>query len=194
MLAALADLKCGEMQAAESDDPTAKRTRSEMNTQQTIAVTIGARELVRHRNKMPFVMDTSLPTLRKDREKWYFYHSVNWGKSLEKYCGTASDPFQTKVWHKNRDELFDMNGWYADIHHAGLWLNNVYRTDDGRLLGVVHIELHHRAPKVNHGEDYAIGIVHSSDGGDRWTYCGEIIRPNNSKGNIGGTPLLAVGE
>ncbi len=36
--------------------------------------------------------------------------------------------------------------------------------------------------------------MYSTDGGDRWTFCGEIVRPKNSKGNVGGTPLLAVGD
>ncbi|MHB8861608.1 MAG: hypothetical protein ACYC6N_04330 [Pirellulaceae bacterium] len=194
MFAAMVALGWGELRTARTDEPAAGHAVTETETRQTIDVTIGPRELIRPRDEMPFVMDTSLPTLRRDNETWFFYHSVDWGKSIEKYCGTASNPFQTKVWHKNRDELFDLNGWYADIHHAGLWLNNIYRMDDGHLLGVVHIELHHQTPNVNQGEDYAMGVVHSSDGGDRWTYCGEIVRPKNSKGNIGGTPLLAVGD
>ncbi len=194
LFAAMVALEYGEVRTAKADEPVTGHALTETETRQTSVVTIGPRELVCHRDKMPFVMDTSLATLRRDKETWFFYHSVDWGKSIEKYCGTASTPFQTKAWHKNRDELFDLNGRYADIHHAGLWLNNIYRMDHGHLLGVVHIELHHQTPKVNHGEDYAIGVVHSNDGGEHWTYCGEIVRPNNSKGNVGGTPLLAVGE
>ena len=184
----------GEVSTADTEESTKRHALTRTGARQTSVVTIGPRELVRHRDKMPFTMDTSLPTLRRDNETWFFYHSVEWGKSLDKYCGTASNPFQTKVWHKSRDELFDLNGWYADIHHAGLWINNIHRMEDGHLLGVAHIELHHQKPNVNHGEDYAIGVVYSSDGGEHWVYCGEIVRPKNSKANIGGTPLLAVGD
>ncbi len=191
---AMVALQCGQVRTARTDEPVAGHTLPETKTRQSIDATIGPRVLIRPTDKMPFVMDTSLATLRRDSETWFFFHSVNWGKNIEKYCGTAANPFQTKVWAKNRDELFDLNGWYADIHHAGLWLMNIYRMDDGHLLGVVHIELHHQAPQVNQGEDYAVGVVHSSDGGDRWTYCGEIVRPKNSKGNVGGVPLLAVGD
>ena len=159
-----------------------------------VVVTIGPRELVRTRDAMPFVMDGSLPTLRRDAKTWFFYHSVDWGKNNGKFCGTPSDPFQTKVWQKDRDQMYDLNGWYADVHHAGLWLTNIYQLDDGHLLGVVHVELHYQAPSVYQGEDYAIGVVYSIDGGDRWTYCGEIVRPQNSKHNVGGTPLLVVGD
>jgi hypothetical protein len=126
---------------------------------------MGARELVRPHDAMPFVMDASLPTLRRDAKTWFFYHSVDWGKNNEKFLGTPSDPFQTKVWRKDRDERVDLNGWYADVHHAGLWLNNIYQLDDGHLLGVVHVELHYQAPRVHHGEDYAIGVVYFNDHG-----------------------------
>ena len=72
-------------------------------------------------------MDSSLATLRRHDKTWFFYHSENWGKSNEKYCGTPSNPFQTKVWHKSRNQMYDLNGRYANIHHAGLWLINIYR-------------------------------------------------------------------
>lgn len=157
-----------------------------------VTVTIGPREIVRQHEEMPFVMDASLAALRSDDQTWFFYHVVDWGKCNEKYLGTVLDPFQTKVWRKSRDEMYDLNGWYDNVHHAGLWLTNILQTDDGDLLGVVHIELHYQEPNVNKGEDYAIGVVHSSDGGDRWTFCGEIVRPRNSKANVGGTPLLVV--
>jgi hypothetical protein len=194
VFAAAVALSCGLATAGQTDDPAVSRTSPEEDSQQAVDVTIGPRELIRQRDKMPFVMDASLPTLRRDEGTWFFYHSVDWGKSNEKFSGTVSDPFQTKVWHKSRDAMYDLNGWYADIYHAGLWLTNIYRLDDGSLLGVVHIELHYQAPAVNQGEDYAIGVVYSTDGGDRWTYCGEIVRPKNAKANVGGTPLLAVGD
>ena len=194
VFAAIVAFECGVAPAVEVGEPAPVPTLTEAEDRQTTLVTIGPRELVRQRDKMPFTMDSSLSTLRRNNKTWFFYHSVDWGNSIEKYWGTVSNPFHTKVWHKNRDDLFDLNGWYTDIHHAGLWLTNIHRMNDGHLLGVTHIELHYQKPKVNHGEDYAIGIVHSSDGGDRWTFCGEIVRPKNSKRNIGGTPLLAVGD
>jgi hypothetical protein len=157
-------------------------------------VTIGSRELVRAREGMPFVMDSSLATLRRDQGSWFFYHTVDWGNRIEKWSGTSTNPFQAKVWQKSRDQLFDIRGWYPDIHHAGLWLLNIYRMPDGKLLGVVHIELHPGKPSVNHGEKYALGLVYSSDGGDRWMFCGEIVRPQNAHGNVGGAPWLVVGD
>ena len=194
MCIAVVALQWAVAQAQQADQPAADAAPAEETARQAFDVTIGPRELIRARDQMPFVTDASLPTLRRDDTRWFFYHSVDWWKSNEKYCGTAANPFETKVWRKGRDEMFDLNGWYADIHHAGLWLNNIYQVDDASLLGVVHIELHYQTPAVNQGEDYAMGIVYSTNGGDRWTYCGEIIRPRNSHGNIGGTPLLAVGD
>jgi hypothetical protein len=193
-LALIVTWGCGTIGAHEVDELAARRPTAVPTTAEQIKVTIGPREVMRRLDDMPFVMDASLATLRRDAETWFFYHSVDWGKSNDKYCGTVSNPFQTKVWHKSRDEMYDLNGWYADVHHAGLWLTNIYRLDDGTLLGVTHIELHYQAPAVNSGEDYAMGVVYSVDGGDRWTYCGEIVRPQNAKRNIGGTPLLVVGD
>lgn len=160
----------------------------------TVDVTIGPREVVRTREAMPFVMDSSLATLRQDRDTWYFFHTVDWGNRIEKWSGTSENPFQSKVWQKGRDELFDLQGKYADVHHAGLWLLNIYRLPDGNLLGFVHIELHPGEPAVNRGEKYALGIVYSSAQGERWTFCGEIVRPQNAHGNVGGVPLLLVGD
>lgn len=191
---AIVALGCGVVRAGRTDESAVNHASTETDAQQAIDVTIGPRESIRQRGEMPFIMDASLPTLRRDGETWFFYHAVDWGKSNEKYWGTAANPFHTKVWHKGRDELYDLNGWYADVHHAGLWLTNIHYVGDGSLLGVVHVELHYQAPAVNSGEDYAIGVVYSTDGGDRWTYCGEIVRPQLSKRNIGGTPLLIVGD
>lgn len=182
------------LRANQEDEAPASVSSTEPATADGITVNIGPREVLRGRDDMPFVVDASLATLRRDADSWFFYHSVDWGKSNDKYCGTVSNPFQTKVWHKSRDEMYDLNGWYADIHHAGLWLTNLIRLTDRTLLGVVHIELHYQAPAVNSGEDYAMGLVYSDDGGERWTFCGEIVRPQNPKRNIGGCPLLVVGD
>ena len=122
-------------------------------------VTIGPRELIRGRENMPFVMDSSLATLRRDQDSWFFYHTVDWGKRIEKWRGTPSNPFEAKVWQKTRDEVFDLHGQYTNVHHAGLWLVNIHRMTDGKLMGVVHVELHPGEPAVNHGENYALGLV-----------------------------------
>jgi hypothetical protein len=131
-------------------------------------VTVGPRELIRGRENMPFVMDSTLATLRRDQDSWFFYHTVDWGKRIEKWRGTPSNPFQAKLWQKSRDEVFALRGHYTNVHHAGLWLLNIHRAPDGSLLGVVHIELHPREPAVNRGEKYALGLVLSQDGGERW--------------------------
>jgi len=39
-------------------------------------VTVGPRELIRSRENMPFVMDSSLATLRRDQDSWFFYHTT----------------------------------------------------------------------------------------------------------------------
>jgi len=157
-------------------------------------VTVGPRELIRSLENMPFVMDSTLATVRQDQDSWFFYHTVDWGKRIEKWRGTPSDPFQAKVWEKSRDEAFDLRGEYSNVHHAGLWLVNIHLAPDGNLLGVVHVELHPGEPTANHGEEYALGLVFSQDGGERWVYCGEIVRPRDAHYNVGGAPLLVVGD
>ena len=81
IVTAIVALNLGCVRTARSDEPAAGHTLTETETRQTIDVTIGPRELMRQRDKMPFVMDTSLATLRRDNETWFFYHSVDWGNS-----------------------------------------------------------------------------------------------------------------
>jgi len=52
-------------QAAESG-PTPVSPRS-------AKVTVGPRDLIRGRENMPFVMDSTLATLRRDQDSWFFY-------------------------------------------------------------------------------------------------------------------------
>jgi hypothetical protein len=169
-----------------------KEATKEAEASSGFRIEIGSRELVRASDST--CMDSTLATLRHDENSFYFYHSEDWGETNTKHIGDAADPFKTLVWRKSRDEMFDLNGWYKDIHHPGIWLHNIFKTDKGDLIGVAHVELHHKAPGVNQGENYALGLVHSDDGGNRWTYCGEIVRPHNSRHNIGGTPMLVVGD
>ena len=44
---------------------------------------------------MPFVMDSTLATLRRDQDSWFFYHTVDWGKRIEKWRGTPSNRFKS---------------------------------------------------------------------------------------------------
>ena len=89
-------LECSVAHHDQANESAASPASTEEKARPAVEVTIGPRESMLERDEMPFVMDSSLPTLRRDDKSWFFYHSVDWGKSNDKYCGTASNPLKTK--------------------------------------------------------------------------------------------------
>ena len=79
---------------------------------------------------------------------------------------------------------------------AAIYLHNIYKTDEGGLIGFTHNEVFTGTVSVQ--RQYSIGIVYSSDMGDTWTFCGEIIKTKadscNNDYNIHGVPYLVVGD
>lgn len=143
--------------------------------------------------QIPFSVDGSFATLRKNDTELYYWHSF--GNTNYKYYGPLNDPLQTVVWVKDDSELFDYNG-KGDPFTDRILINNVYDMGNGRLLGFCHIEkFNFDIPAGDPGYvKYAIGLIYSTNNGDYWTYCGEIIRPQQDTSNIGGVPYLVVGD
>jgi hypothetical protein len=150
---------------------------------------ISAEQLIYEDSALPFDIDGSFATLRKSSTEQYFWHS--WGDRNYKFHGPLYDPLQTKDWEKSDTELFDYNG-KGDPYTDRILIYNIYKRDNGDLLGFCHIE------KYDFGipgyVEFAIGLIYSTDNGDHWIYCGEIIRPQEDTENIGGVPYLVIGE
>jgi hypothetical protein len=145
-------------------------------------------ELLYNDSEIPFSMDGSFATLKKNSaELYYWEHSYG---ITYKYHGPLDDPLQTQDWEKPKTEVFDYNG-KADPNKTDIWIYNIYKRDNGDLLGFCHIE---KYDDTNVVVGFAIGLVYSTNNGDYWTYCGEIIKPQQDTVNVGGVPYLVVGD
>jgi hypothetical protein len=127
-------------------------------------------------------IDCSFSTWRKDAATMYFYNSWDGGGI---FYGPLNDPYQ----HKAGDSIIDKNGFDGDF-----WIPNVYRSPDGTMIAFVHREI---IPPPEDG-CFRIGMALSTDGGARWIYCGDTIKPRVNwsdpkapdYGNIGGVPYV----
>lgn len=127
-------------------------------------------------------IDCSFSTWRKDAETMYFYNSWDGGGI---FFGPLNDPYR----HKAGDAVIDKNGFDGDF-----WIPNIYRVGDGTMVAFVHREI---IPPPPDG-CYRIGVAVSTDGGARWIYCGDTIKPlvnwsdpkSPDYGNIGGVPYI----
>jgi hypothetical protein len=142
-------------------------------------LTIGSAELLYTDAQLPFTMDGSFATVKRDASTMYFFHTEY--DVTYKYVGPLSNPLQTKVWSKSYGTLWNMNGF------SGVpWLYNIYKIDSTHWIGFIHKEID--------STYFSIGIGYTSNSGDHWVYCGDIIQPQLITGNIGGVPYVVVGD
>ncbi len=170
---------------------------------------IGDAELLYTDAELPNLIDGSFATIKKSSTELYYFATTGWapdytywGDKQTRHHGSLSAPYDTKDWDKTMVQLYDYTGWYTTPPYkggqytwAGFWLTNIYKRSNGDLLGFVHVEKHPDPPPLVYSVvRYAIGLVYSTDGGDRWTYCGEIIKPQDHLQNIGGVPYIVIGD
>ncbi len=121
MCIAVVALQWAVAQAQQADQPAADAAPAEETARQAFDVTIGPRELIRARDQMPFVMDASLPTLRRDDTRWFFFHVYfnehgPGGRRLAVARARISDVLAAArnhtvtPWHKYRDGSWDEDG------------------------------------------------------------------------------------
>ena len=146
-------------------------------------VTLGPIELVYTDASLPAAMpfwDGPLATLRRDATTFYSWHTLQ--TTTTKWLGTPAAPFQTLVWSREAGTLWNMRGIPGTP-----WLYGVYEVSPGGpLLGWVHIE-HGAGPN-------AFGIGYSTNGGDSWTYLGDVVRAQYAAGLTMGQPVMVVGQ
>jgi hypothetical protein len=126
---------------------------------------------------------------------------LNNGSVLDHYLGDTAKPFTTwdsinsKHWKNVWSNWFEFE-WNSSYHslYPNAVMNHVYKyaapyieaiykdSAIGALLGIVHLELRttletNPVPPII----YSIGIAYSTNNGNKWTYCGNIITPQAQK-------------
>ena len=149
-----------------------------------------APEVVYPDEKMPFTMDGSCCKLRQADGSYHFWTTDLGVKPYyHRFHGTAEDPFAQEI----EGFEWDYNG-YKDEWPCGLWVQSMYRCDDGMLIGFVHREdLRHNDP--DYLNNYHIGFGVSHDGGSHWKYlgdvCGSVCNDRPVFPNMAGVPYVA---
>jgi hypothetical protein len=169
-----------------------------------------------------FIIDAPLGTIKKSGTEMYFFASSRQG--VDKYSGTPELPFQSRVWEKSRDSLWtnpmifahDVDPRLGPYWRDVPWISNIYKCDDGGLLGFVHVEcslVPHDADHFYQTCTYKIGLAYSRDSGEKWTYCGDVlftkdrigpwrttypcngfVCPGNGLSNIEGIPYIVKND
>jgi hypothetical protein len=151
-------------------------------------VDVGAPQLLYADAQMPTHLDQSFATVQKNGTL-YSYMVNGYDPTLYRFSGTPENPLQHLDWSKPNMQWIDKNGHDAGYGMYELWMPNFYQVSANELIAFTHIE---RYPG-NEGRglpEFGLGISYSSDGGESWEFCGEIIAPKNRRLNVGGTPYV----
>ena len=161
------------------------------------SIHVGEAELIYTEDEIPIRYDGSLSPIKKDDNTMYFFHSF--GCRLEAKSGRRSrhswhygpplDPLKVHHLSKTDDEFWDYNGYYQNMEQEGIWILGMYKRENGDLLGITHSEVRD-FPGKRENQVFAIGLGYSTDQGESWTYCGEIVRAAHPAMNVGGGPYI----
>ncbi len=158
---------------------------------------VGDAELLYTRDEIPIRYDGTISTLRKHGNTMCFFSSF--GCRIESdetrrsrhswFSGPPEDPLKIHESSRTEEECWDYNGFYQDTVEEGIWILAMHQLENGDLLAITHAEYHYPDdPKEKYasGHRFALGLGYSTDGGDHWIYCGEIVKAANDATNIGG--------
>jgi hypothetical protein len=156
-------------------------------------IRIGEAELLYTEDEMPIRYDGSLSTLKKDVNNMYFFHSFGCRLEPESnrrsrhswHYGPPQDPLKVHHLSKTDDEFWDYNGYYQNKEQEGIWILGMYQGENDDLLGITHSEVRDYPGKQG-DQVFSIGLGYSTDNGESWTYCGEIVRAGEPHTNVGG--------
>jgi hypothetical protein len=164
-------------------------------TQPTIV--IGPPQQLYSSDEMPHYYDHQCATIRKSSTEFYFWSSVGTGLPFPqtKYSGTLENPLQKEIWGKTHHELIDYRNY--PYPNACFWLGNFYKINETEYINFAHDERFEDEPYPAKCP-YRIAVLYSSNAGDSWSFCGEIIAPfydmHMGNANIGGCPYLISGK
>jgi len=154
-------------------------------------ITVGQGELIYTLDEIPIRYDGTLSTLRKDGKTMCFFSSFgcrikpggNRRSRHSWFSGPPEDPLKVHLSSKTEQELWDDNGYYHGTKEAGLWILAIHQLKNGDLLAITHAELQYANDQTYH---YRLGLGYSTDQGEHFTYCGEIVQPADDTANVGG--------
>jgi hypothetical protein len=160
------------------------------------AITLGPIELVYTAKEIPVYYDHSFATVKKSDTEFFFWATNGGGKPAHfKYYGTPDNPLKTQVWAKSHHELIDYGNY--PYPSTFFWLGNFYKINQTEYINFAHFERYEPMgpPWIENNCKFGIALLFSSDAGNSWKLCGEIIAPyNDIHTNVGGTPYIIVGE
>jgi len=166
---------------------------ADITTSQAQPIKIGEAELIYTEDEIPIRYDGSMSTIKKDANSMYFFHSFGCRLKAESgrrsrhswHYGPPMDPLKVHHFSKQDDEFWDYNGYYEGLEEEGIWILGIYKRDNGDLLGITHSEVRD-FPGTKEDQVFSIGLGYSTDNGESWTYCGEIVRAADPHTNVGG--------
>ncbi len=178
----------------------AAATAVESGTQaaaQAQSIRVGEAELIYTYDEIPIRYDGTISTLRKHGNAMCFFSSfgcrIEPGETRRsRHCwfsGPPNDPLKIHESSRTEEECWDYNGSYQDTDAEGVWILAMHQLENGNLLAITHAEYHYPDdPPENYpsGHRFSLGLGYSTDGGDHWTYCGEIVKAANDAKNVGG--------
>jgi len=156
------------------------------------SIKVGEPELLYTEDEIPIRYDGTLTTLRKYGNTMYFYHPFGCriepgGKRRSRHSwhyGPPEDPLKVHHLSVTEEEFWDYNGYYQGTEEEGIWILAMHQLENGNLLGITHAEINYT--KNRKEQRFVVGIGYSTNRGDKWTYCGEIIKAADERQNVGG--------
>lgn len=154
-------------------------------------MTIGAATRLYTNYQLGTTSDLSCPVLKDpNNPSEVFSWTSNGQYAFAKYRGPLDDPERTLVW-SGYSGRWNFTGFPSGYRP---WLGNIYKHTDGTLIGFVHIET---AVWDDPNCQYRQGIAISTDNGDHWRYCGDVIKSQveaENQQNLGGCATVIVGD
>jgi hypothetical protein len=142
-----------------------------------------------------FVVDASMPTVKRDAQNIDFYVGTSWG--ISKFWGPISNPFANRDWDRSRAQLFpNRNDAFLATGLNAPYVLGIYVPKTDTYLGIMHVEDFGKCRTWGNYCDsvqYHLGIGISLDKGKTWRYGGKIVDPQLNKGvgsNVGGGAFL----
>ncbi|MCD9023749.1 hypothetical protein [Cohnella silvisoli] len=151
-------------------------------------INVGDADLLYTDAQMQITMDSTFGTMKDNDDSMNFYH----GPYSQHFRGPSDDPMQTYV-SSGGEQLIDKNGHEGDSYRYHIWIMNYYKIGPNELIGFTHNE-RWPAGQTSGIPKFSLGVAYSNDNGATWEFCGEMLKPYNEDLNVGGTPIVIIGD
>jgi|GEM_PF-1570742 len=154
-------------------------------------MTLGPSERIYTNFSTNTTSDFSSPVLKDPANPTeVFTWTSNGQYAFAKFRGPLNDPQRTQIW-SGYSGRWNFTGFPSNYRP---WLGNIYKHTDGTLIGFVHVET---ARYDDPNCEFRQGIAISTDNGDHWRYCGDVIKSQLEEAgqqNLGGCAVVKVGD